>query len=421
MAERFHTVVIGGGCLGVASAISLTRRASASTSSKVCILEQAVLGAGLSSRHSAIVRSANASLAAAVLAHRSTQLWKDLRSVWDVDIPVERSGAIWIGRDDHAATENSWRLLERAMQSRGIEFRAIDRREAARRSQDCMRLDPDEIYFFEPDVLQLDSADIMHAMQTAVRKHDIALKEHTRVLGIDVDGVGRIRGVRTNHGDIACDYVVNAAGAWSAGLFARIGLSIPVALEPVYAANWLVSSDDLPESLPIIADYVNRAYFRHWRGSILHMHQPRDRAPAAIAAAFGRSLMNPAGADVIFDATNYAVTQAQLSAYLDKVRDRFPKAGSPLYAGGYVSFFDITPDLKFVLGPDADIENLVHCLGAGQALKYAPVFGEIIADFILSGRPADATLDWNEFSAVRFKQKPLASFWSGRSGDAGTL
>lgn len=421
MAERFHTVVIGGGCLGIASAVSLTRKACGNSSANVCVLEQAVLGAGLSSRHSAIVRSANASVTAAVLAHRSTQMWKDLRSLWDVDMPVERCGAIWIGHDKGAADDNPWRRLERMMQSRGIDFCAIDRQEAARRSENCMRLDPDEIYFFEPDVLQLDSADIMHAMQSAVRRHDITLKEHTRVLDVAVDGTGCISGVRTNHGEITCESVVNAAGAWSAGLFARIGLNIPVALEPVYAANWLVSGDDLPASLPIVADYVNRAYFRHWRGSVLHMHQPRDRTPAAIASSFGRSLMNPAGADVIFDASNYAVTQAQLSAYVEKVRDRFPKTGSPVYAGGYVSFFDVTPDLKFILGPDPDIGNLVHCLGAGQALKYAPIFGETIAEFVLDGRPSDVSLDWDEFSAARFKDKPLSSFWSGSPRDPGTL
>jgi glycine/D-amino acid oxidase-like deaminating enzyme len=284
-----------------------------------------------------------------------------------------------------------------------------------------MRLDPAEIYFFEPDALQLDSAEILHAMQNAVRKNHVTVKEHTCVLGFDVDGQGRVRAVQTNHGEINCEWVVNAAGGWSAELFARMGLSIPVGLEPVYAANWLVSADDLPESLPIIADYVNRAYFRRWRGSVLHMHQPRDRQPAAIASIFGRSLMNPAGADVIFNASNDAVTHAQLGAYVDKVRDRFPQIGSPVYSGGYVSFFDITPDLKFILGPDPDVTNLVHCLGAGQALKYAPVFGEIIADFITLGQPSDPTLDLSEFAAARFRGKPLAHFWPRSSSAPDTL
>jgi len=42
-------------------------------------------------------------------------------------------------------------------------------------------------------------------------------------------------------------------GGWSSDLFASLGITLPVALEPVYAANFLVSAQDIPESLPIVA------------------------------------------------------------------------------------------------------------------------------------------------------------------------
>ena len=77
MPKHFHTIVIGGGCLGVATAVSLARRRTVDGREPVCLIEKAVLGAGLSSRHSAIIRSANASATAARLAARSTELWKD--------------------------------------------------------------------------------------------------------------------------------------------------------------------------------------------------------------------------------------------------------------------------------------------------------------------------------------------------------
>ena len=67
MTEKFHTVVIGGGCLGVASAISMARKLKAGENNQnVCILEKSVLAGGISSRHSGIIRSANASIQAAV-------------------------------------------------------------------------------------------------------------------------------------------------------------------------------------------------------------------------------------------------------------------------------------------------------------------------------------------------------------------
>ena len=414
MPKHFHTIVIGGGCLGVAAAVSLARRLIGNGREPVCLIEKAVLGAGLSSRHSAIIRSANASATAARLAARSTDLWKDLADLWGVAVPWERPGAIWIGQGStNVGATNPWHDLASSMRQNGVDFHAIDRAEASRLTERQLRLDADEIYFFEPEVLQLEASGVLQAMQKAVKAHAVELKEHTRVEGFDLNGKGLIRGVRTNHGEVGCDFVVNAAGGWSSSLFAPLGVQVPVALEPVYAANWLISSADLPENLPIIADYVNRAYFRRWRGSILHMHQPRQRKPQSIAADFAHSLMNPAGADIIYDASNYAVTHQQVAHYGEKVRNRFPSIGSPIYAGGYVSYFDITPDLKFILGPDGALPNLIHCLGAGQALKYAPIFGELMRELILEGRTKE--FDLSEFSIQRFATKPLDKFWKSEN------
>jgi sarcosine oxidase subunit beta len=410
MQKHFHTIVIGGGCLGVATATSLARRQRAAGRGKVCLVEKAVLGAGLSSRHSAIVRSANASPTAARLAAKSTEIWKDLSQVWGVSVAFDRVGAIWIGPGGSPTGEvNAWRDLENSMREAGVDFHAIDQAEANRLTCGKVRLDPDELYFFEPEVLQLEASDVLSAMQAAIAANQVELHEHMCVEEFIVDGRGLICGVKTNHGELHCDFVVNAVGGWSAELFAPMGLRIPVALEPVYAANWLISASDLPESLPIIADYVNLAYFRRWRGSMLHMHQPRERGLRRIVANFVRSSMNPSGADIIYDGGNYPVTQQQLMRYSEKVQNRFPALEAPIYGGGHVSYFDITPDLKFILGPDNRVKNLFHVLGAGQALKYAPIFGELIADWVLEGRNPDA--DLGEFSIARFADKPLREFW----------
>ena len=46
--------------------------------------------------------------------------------------------------------------------------------------------------------------------------------------------------------------------------------------------------------------------------------------------------------------------------------------------------FDITPDLRFILGGDSKFNNLFHNLGSGQAMKYCPVLGESIAEEIMN-------------------------------------
>lgn len=355
MNKVYHTVVIGGGCLGAACAFSVQRRLG-NKSGKVAIIEKKVLGAGLSSRHSAIVRSANASPMAARMAKIATQYWKNLKPLWGVNIPYEQTGAIWVADNNDGNGAESWISMERLLQGEGIGFAMISHRDVMELSRKALKAVPDEIYFHEPDVLQLDSPQILNAMQTAAKKNRIDVLEHCAVIDFELSGPG-IYALNTSQGKIYAEHVVNAAGAWSSELFAGIGLTIPVALEPVYAANFLVSVDDIPEGMPIIADYVNQAYFRRWRGSILHMHQPRSRNAKDIARAFSRTAMNPEGANLIYDALSFNVTHQQLDNYLGKVINRFPKIGKPVYAGGYHSFFDITPDLKFILGADSRLTN----------------------------------------------------------------
>lgn len=411
MSQHYDIVVVGGGCLGSGCAISLARELSNRENSKVCLIEKAVIGAGLSSRHSAIVRSANASATAARLARRSTKLWMNLKDVWGVSTPWQLSGAIWIGHiNNTAAGQSSWNCLAEAMSENEIDFQSIDKNRAEELTSGHMRLSSDELYFYEPNVLQLEATGVIQTLQEAVKLNNVEVKEHTRVISINVDVYGKISGVETDRGIITCDFVVNAAGAWSPRIFDHLGMHIPIALEPVYAANWLISANDLPENLPIIADFINQAYFRRWRGSILHMHQPRNRVKSEISATFSHSYMNPLGADIIYDASNFAVTYTQLNHYNEKVRDRFPSIGAPLYAGGYVSYFDITPDLKFIIGRDGKISNLIHCLGGGQALKYAPVFGELVKDVILEKKNCE--IDLKEFSIERFYGKSINDLWS---------
>ncbi|HEY5137998.1 MAG TPA: FAD-dependent oxidoreductase, partial [Methylococcales bacterium] len=366
--------------------------------------------------------SANTSAMAARMAKIATQQWKTLNNLWGVDIPFEQPGAIWIAENSQTtATTNKWQLLEKTMQNENIALQMISRNEVSNLCNGAIRVEPDEIYFYEPDVLQMDSSDILNAMQNAAKINLVELMEHCQVYDFELDNHGNIISLYTNQGKVGCENIVNATGGWSSDLFASIDIHIPVALEPVYAANFLVSSQDIPASLPIIADFVNRAYFRRWRGSILHMHQPRARAGNAIARSFSRAMMNPQGANVIYDASSFSVNHQQLDHYLNKVENRFPKLGKAIYAGGYQSFFDITPDLKFILGKDTKAPNLFHCLGAGQALKYAPVFGEIIADLVTKGCSQDAQIDISEFSIARFKDKSISEFWKIETADNNSL
>ena len=123
----YHTVVIGGGCLGAATAISIQRKLNKlGRSDKVCLVEKAVLCAAESSRHSGIVRSANADPDASMMASISTKMWKNLKEFWGIDMEIDEFGAIWIAKKNSDGENPAWSELSNRMQKINLVFEEIE-------------------------------------------------------------------------------------------------------------------------------------------------------------------------------------------------------------------------------------------------------------------------------------------------------
>jgi glycine/D-amino acid oxidase-like deaminating enzyme len=410
-----NIVVVGAGCLGAAAALSTQRRLRRlGIGGKVLLIEKSVLAAATSSRHSGIVRAANADGTAAKLAMEASRMWLDLEPHWGVSMRPERPGAIWIAKADASGDNPKWRSLQVSLEGAGVVFGRISYDEARALCPDFVKLNRDEVFYHEPGALQIDPAEVRATLYAAVKSNDIDLREKTAVVGFERSLDGSITEVITESGSIACDHVVNACGPWSPSVFGSLGLQIPVGVEPVAAVNWMTSSLEAVDPMPIIADYVNLAYFRTWRDGELHMHQPRKRSQRETARAFTENPLSVLGADFVNDPVNQGLGYSQIRLYEDIARRRFNNVDRTVYSSGFSSYFDITPDLKFILGPDARVPNIVHCLGAGQAFKYAPVFGEIVADYI-TGVGQLARLADN-FSIARFHKDYMSTFWSQVAG-----
>ena len=152
----YHTVVIGGGCLGAATAISLQKKLhKINKKRKVCLIEKSVLCAAESSRHSGIVRAANADNDASIMASLSTDFWSDLRKVWGVEMETEKFGAIWIAKNNQDGENPVWEELSERMKKINLVFEKIDKNSTIEKCSDTIITSDSEAYYYEPAALKL--------------------------------------------------------------------------------------------------------------------------------------------------------------------------------------------------------------------------------------------------------------------------
>ena len=419
--NMYHTVIIGGGCLGAATAVSLQRKLnSVGKGEKVCLIEKAVLCAAESSRHSGIVRSANADPDASMMANLSTKMWKDLSGIWGLKMELDEFGAIWIAKKNEDGENPAWSELAERMKKIDLKFEEISSKSAISKCGTTLITDENESYFFEPDAFQLDPSILRSTLYNAIDTNGVDLYEKTEVDSIIFKG-NEILGCTTNNGKFDAKNFVNATGAWSSQLFSKIGLKIPVTIEPVSVVNWMESPRQIKYEYPIIADYTNLCYFRSWRGNKMHAHQPRKRSVYEIAKNFINDLTSVNGGEYLNEPMNQSLAYNQIKNYEDISKKRFSNIDKTVYASGYRSFFDITPDLRFILGQDSKYTNLFHNLGSGQAMKYSPVLGESVAEEIMNESFITKKFDYKKFNINRFGDDYMKEFWNLVQGEENTL
>jgi len=417
----YHTVVIGGGCLGAATAISIQRKLNKlGRSDKVCLVEKAVLCAAESSRHSGIVRSANADPDASMMASISAKMWKNLKEFWGIDMEIDEFGAIWIAKKNSDGENPAWSDLSNRMQKINLVFEEIEPDSAIQKCGRTLITDEDESYFYEPAAFQLDPSILRSVLYNAIDENGVDLYEKTEVEAIVTSG-NEIKTCITNNGKFDAKNFVNATGAWSSQLFSKIGLKIPVTIEPVSVVNWMESPKQIKYEYPIIADYTNLCYFRSWRGNKMHAHQPRKRSVYEIAKNFLNDLTAVNGGEYLNEPMNQSLAYNQIKNYEDISKKRFSNIDKTVYASGYRSFFDITPDLRFILGQDSKYTNLFHNLGSGQAMKYSPVLGESVAEEIMNESLITKKFNYKKFNINRFGDDYMKEFWNLVQGEENTL
>ncbi len=211
-----------------------------------------------------------------------------------------------------------------------------------------------------PEVAQVRNPRLARLLESAARALGVRVLPHTAATGLEF-GQGRLTGVQTAAGRIACARAVICAGAWSQRLLGALALG--VAIRPVRGQVLLLKSR--PGLLPTIV----------WRGG-------RYLVPRADGHVLVGSTLEEAG----FDKSTTAEAAAELLAF---AHETCPDLRQAAVVRQWAGLRPGAPGNLPTIARHPEVENLY--LNAGHfryGLTMAPAAAELTAALILGGKPA---------------------------------
>ncbi|MGH2383429.1 MAG: NAD(P)/FAD-dependent oxidoreductase [Candidatus Limnocylindria bacterium] len=208
-----EVAVVGAGVIGAACAHRL-----ANAGVRVTIIERSTPGSGASGASAGGVRQQNRDPRELALARYSVRLWTSLEAELSADVGYRRSGHITLAEtEQEVVAATAMVARDRAA---GLDIELLD-----------TAVLPDVAPGLGPSIRAgaycatdgyADPQRTTSAFVAAARRSGARILTRTRVTSL-ARRAGRVVGLETSRGKIACDLVVNAAGAWAGRLAAMAG------------------------------------------------------------------------------------------------------------------------------------------------------------------------------------------------------
>jgi sarcosine oxidase subunit beta len=371
--ERAEVVIIGGGIVGASIAYHLAARGVRD----VVVLERDQLGSGSTTRNAGGVRLQFSTEINVVLSLRSLPRIERFEDEMGVDPHLRQVGYLFLITEERDVIpfERSlamWQRLEvpaKRLDAAGVravfpELRVDDLRFATL----CMR----DGY--------CDPSSLLKGYVARAKEKGVSFREQQPVIGITRED-DRVTGVRTASGDISCQTIVNAAGAWAAEVGALAGVELPV--RPLRRQIFVTEAvPGLDRDFPLTVEFASSLYFHRESGGVLMgMADPTD-GPG-------------------FDSS---VNWDFLPTLVERAMYRLPILERTSVKTGWAGFYEDTPDKHPIIGA-VGVDGFLCAAGfSGHGIMHAPATGEAVAELIVDGR---SSLDISALAFDRFRRGEL--------------
>lgn len=423
--SRASVVIIGGGIIGASAALFLSR-----AKVDVVLCEKGRIAGEQSGRNQGWVRATNRAAPEIPLAIEAMRYWGAINEFVQSDTGYRRCGILYYADTDEALVQReAWIAKSRDYQ---VDARMVTAGELERLAPGMSSYPKSALY--APYDGRAEPQKAGPAIAQAAQNAGAKLFEYCAVRDLDVAG-GRIIGVITEKGPIACETVILAGGAWSSAFLRRGGIRLPqlkvrssvmkiggVDAGPdvtIQTSNYnlrkridggytVASSENhvadiVPDNLRYVREFAP-ILRRRWKTLPLRLGKLFLQELAYTQAAYS-TRTTPFEKHRIL---NPNPTIAQSLRALSHIQKDFPAFQSARVEAQWAGMVDVTPDEIPVISGVDTLRGLIVATGfSGHGFGIGPAAGKLTADLALGRKP---DVDEKPYRFARFARKQLEGY-----------
>jgi glycine cleavage system aminomethyltransferase T/glycine/D-amino acid oxidase-like deaminating enzyme len=384
-------VIVGGGIAGCSTAYHLSLMGERD----VLLLEQGKLTCGTTWHAAGLVGQMRPNRNMTQMSRYGIELYAKLEAETGLATGWKQCGSVNV-----AATKERMQVYAKQAalaRSFGVEVEVIS---AHRAGELYPLLRTDDLHggLWIPGDGKANPADLTMSLAKGARNRGVKIVEGVEVIGVLTTN-GRVTGVRTTQGDVACEIIVNCAGQWARQFGRLAGVNVPL----YSAEHFYIVTDRIAgvhPMLPVMRDPDGFIYYKEEVGGLVmggFEPQAKPWAMDPIPSTFQFQLL---GED--WD---------QFEPLMLNAIHRTPcleTAKIKMLLNGPESF---TPDGNFILGEAPELRNYFVAAGFNSAgIANSGGAGRLMAEWIIGGEaPSDLwDVDIRRFGPFMANRKALA-------------
>ncbi|MBU1296673.1 MAG: FAD-binding oxidoreductase [Gammaproteobacteria bacterium] len=403
--DSTRVVIIGGGIVGVTAALALAER-----NIPVVLLEKGHIAGEQSSRNLGWIRKTNRHLHDVPLAQAADKLWAEMPSRVGRDVGYKQAGIMFLAKTEpQLEMHKSWL---KSVESLSLDSRMVTPQEIDELAPGGKGNWLGGIY--TPSDGNAEPSIAASAIANAAIEKGAVIVQQCAVRTLSTEG-GKISGVVTEKGEIRCEQVLLAGGAWSRRFLGNLGISFPTL--PLICSVLRTKPMEGPTNIAIGGP--DFSFRKHQDGGYIITQRGKLDAPITLDHMLighkyldqlrtQRSFLNVSMGSYFFKdlglsrrwngksctpfekiRTNDPQFNADLNQQaLNNLRQAWPIFEKAEIAEAWAGIIDVTPDSNPVIDHVKSIPGLTVATGfSGHGFGTGPAAGQLAADLISNMEP----------------------------------